>query len=295
MIAIDWGTSSFRAFRLDAGQIIDRIPAGPGILAIAPTAFAETLRTAIAPWLQAGERTILMAGMVGSRQGWVEAPYLACPANPQSLAAAAIRIPFDGADLRLIPGLSLTAGDTPEVMRGEEVQVAGVLDRTGPDALICLPGTHAKWVTLRAGQITGFTTHMTGEAFAALRHHTILGRLMHDTPTDPAFQQAAFQQGVDRAGRAGGLLHHLFGVRTLGLFDRLAPEHAASYLSGLLIGHEIHAMAPREPVNLVGAPALCALYALAITMAGGKPVILDEDAAASGLALLAQHIDWTTP
>ena len=291
MIAIDWGTTSFRAFRLQGRQILDRIPAGPGILAIPPTGFPNALQTAIAPWLKAGERQILMAGMVGSRQGWVEAPYLACPADPRSLAEAAIHIPFEAADLRLIPGLSHTHGETPEVMRGEEVQIAGVLDRTGPDALICLPGTHSKWATLQAGQITGFTTHMTGEAFAALRHHTILGRLMHDGPN----HTAAFNHGVDRAANAGGLLHHLFGVRTLGLFDRLPPDQAASYLSGLLIGHEIRAVAPQKPVNLVGAPALCALYALAITRTGGTPIILDEDAAATGLALLGQHIDWTNP
>ncbi len=292
MIGVDWGTSSFRAFRLQGGVVVDRITGGPGILAVPAGGFSDALRTAIGPWLDAGENRVLMSGMVGSRQGWVEAPYLACPADPATLAAAAVAVPFEGAAVRLVPGLSAAdANGTPEVMRGEEVQVAGVLDRTGPSALICLPGTHSKWVRLAGGRIQGFATHMTGEAFAALRQHTILGRLMQDGPTD----EATFLQGVARAATPGGLLHHLFGVRTLGLFDRLAPAHAASFLSGLLIGHEVQAVGPRGPVHLVGAAALCSLYALAITAAGSSAIILDQDAAATGLARLAEHIVWTTP
>ena len=295
MIAIDWGTSNFRAFRVDNGAIIDRIPSGPGILAVPAGGFPAALGAAISPWLAAGERHILMAGMVGSRQGWIEAPYLPCPADPAALAAAAVSIPFPRADLRLIPGLTATDPEgTPEVMRGEEVQLAGVLGRTGPDALVCLPGSHSKWVRLAAGRVETFTTHLTGEAFAALRDHTILGRLMQDGPT----YIPAFLDGTARAREPGGLLHHLFGTRTLGLTGRLPGEHAASYLSGLLIGHEIAAAAPPSvtssmTVHLVGAPTLCALYAAAIEQAGGAATMLDEDAAAAGLWRLSEHIAWT--
>jgi 2-dehydro-3-deoxygalactonokinase len=268
--------------------VIARVAAGPGILAVAPGGFAAALRAAIGPWLQDDERHVLMAGMVGSRQGWVEATYLPCPADLLDLARAAIRLPFDGADLRLAPGLTCTGPhDMPEVMRGEEVQLAGVLDRVGPDATVCLPGSHSKWARVRSGRIDGFATHMTGEAFAALRDHTILGRLMTDGPHDPA----AFQQGVDRSANPGGLLHHLFGVRTLGLFGRL--PRAADYLSGLLIGHEIRAATPGGTVHLVGSPLLTARYAAAIGRTGGKAVILDEDAAAAGLWHLSEHIEWT--
>ena len=295
MIAIDWGTSSFRAYRLEAGQVTAQTTAAPGILAIAPGAFPATLRAAIAPWLEAGERRILMSGMVGSRQGWIEAPYLPCPATPAALAAAAIPVPFEGADLRLVPGLSATdPTGTPEVMRGEETQIVGLLDHIGPAALICLPGTHSKWAAVRNGGIDSFTTHLTGEAFAALRAHTILGRLMaaEDTPTDPA----AFHDGAARARQPGGLLHHLFGVRTLGLFGHLAPEAAASYLSGLLISHEITAVlpagAPATPIHLTGAAPLCALYAAALEAHGAHPVT-HTDAAAPGLWRLSEHIAWT--
>jgi 2-dehydro-3-deoxygalactonokinase len=290
MIAVDWGTTNFRAFRLDGTTVVARIPEGPGILAVSPDSFPAVLEAAIHPWLDDGERRIVMSGMVGSRQGWIEAPYLPCPADPAALAAAAVRVPFAGAELRLIPGLVATDPfGTPEVMRGEEVQVAGVLDRTGADALVCLPGSHSKWVRLVEGRIDGFTTYLTGEVFAAMRHHTILGRLIQDAPVDTA----AFTDGVDRAAQPGGLLHHLFGVRTLGLFDRLTPKQAASFLSGLLIGHEVRAVAPSVLVHLVGASSLCPLYAVAIAHAGGSALILDEDAAATGLGRLAEHIEWT--
>lgn len=295
MIAIDWGTTNFRAFRLDGSTIVDRIPSGPGILAVPPGSFPKTLESLLAAWLQAGEEKILMAGMVGSRQGWLEAPYLACPTDLATLAAATIpvpfpQIPFSPATVRLVPGLTTTDPQgTPEVMRGEEVQLAGILHRIAPDALVCLPGTHSKWVHVAQGRIATFTTHLTGEAFQALRHHTILGRLMHDGPTLPG----PFADGVDRAAQPGGLLHHLFGARTRVLIGALPETHAASYLSGLLIGHEVAAVAPTSLVHLVGAAALSALYAAAIAQRGGMSLILDQDAAATGLARIAEHIQWT--
>jgi 2-dehydro-3-deoxygalactonokinase len=288
MIAIDWGTTNFRAFRIRAGTVIDRVPTGPGTLSVSPGGFPGALRTAIASWLHDNERHVLMAGMVGSRQGWTEAPYLPCPADKMDLAAAATRIPFDGADVRLVPGLTSTdEGGVPEVMRGEEVQLTGILNHVGKSATVCLPGSHSKWARVCAGRVVGFSTHMTGEAFAALRHHTILGRLMVDGASD----QAAFLQGVDRSADPGGLLHHLFGVRTLGLCDRLPG--AADYLSGLLIGHEIRAVAPAGPVHLVGTHNLTARYAAAIAHSGGEAIILSEDAAAEGLWRLSEHIEWT--
>ena len=288
MIVIDWGTSNFRATRLRDGQLIDRICTGPALLAIPPGGFPDALRAALSAWLADGEHNILMAGMVGSRQGWVEAPYLPCPVDLATLANATIPVHFKGADIRLVPGLSADdSAGTPEVMRGEEVQLLGA--DTGPDALVCLPGTHSKWARIEQSRITGFTTHMTGELFATLRAHTILGRLM----TEPADNPDAFNAGIDRAANPGGLLHHLFGVRTLGLFDRLPPAAAAAYLSGLLIGHEITAVAPTQPVHLVGAPALCALYAAALARRGLATHTVPGDPATIGLACIGKHLGWT--
>jgi len=287
MITVDWGTTSFRAFRLRGAEVIGRYAGPDGILQVPPGSFASTLRAAIAPWLADGETRVLMSGMVGSRQGWQEAPYLPCPAGAAELAAGLVAVPFEGARVLLAPGLSI-GGEVPEVMRGEEVQIVGALAQMGQDAVACLPGSHSKWARIAGGRIEGFTTHLTGEAFAALRDHTILGRLIQPgAAPDPD----AFARGVARSADPGGLLHHLFGVRTLGLFGRLAD--AESYLSGLLIGHEVRAAAPSGPVYLIGAPTLCALYARAIRQCGGSSILVGEDAAAQGLAIIAEHAPWT--
>ena len=289
MIGVDWGTSSFRAFRLRGHAAIDRHLSPKGILNVPPGGFPDALRAAIAPWLADGERHVLMSGMIGSRQGWQEAPYLPCPAGAADLARALVPVPFDGAQVLLVPGLTVD-GTVPEVMRGEEVQIVGALEATGPDAVACLPGSHSKWVRIANGQVAGFTTHLTGEAFAALRDHTILGRLMQPgAAPDPD----AFARGVARSGDSGGLLHHLFGVRTLGLTGGLADAAAASYLSGLLIGHEVRAAAPAGTVHLIGDDALCNLYAQAIALCSGTSQPGPPDAAARGLALIGAHAPWT--
>lgn len=289
MIAVDWGTSRFRAYHMDGARILDRIETGQGILAVEGR-FAGTLREVVASWLAMGETQILLSGMVGSRQGWVEAPYVPCPAGASELAGSLTRVPFEGATVLLLPGVTGADADgVPEVMRGEETQILGELDRIGAYGLACLPGSHSKWVRLSAGRIAEFTTHMTGEAFAALRQHTILSRLMLDGPHDAL----AFRKGVQRSGQAGGLLHHLFGVRALGLMGRLPDAGAASYLSGLLIGHEVRAAALSGPVHLIGAPELCAHYAEAVVLCGGSTTMGDRDAAAHGLALVGSLAQWT--
>ena len=227
MIGIDWGTSSARAFRLARdGAVLERRETSLGILRVPVGGFAKALQGLAGDWIAAGEDRVLLSGMIGSRQGWLEAPYLACPAGLEALAGALVPVPFQGASVRLVPGLSAEDGSgVPEVMRGEEMQVMGALADAGPDVLMCLPGSHAKWVHVEGGQITRFETSMTGEAFAALRGHTILGRMM-EGKAEPG---PAFDAGVARSLEPGGLLHHLFGTRTLALFGRLAPADAPSY------------------------------------------------------------------
>ena len=159
--------------------------------------------------------------------------------------------------------------------------------------IACLPGTHSKWVTIAGRRIMGFTTYMTGECFAALRDHTVLARLMRDGGQGRTVP-AAFDAGVARSAEPGGLLHHAFGVRTLGLAKRLTDTEGASYLSGLLIGHEIRTALPGgDVVHVIGTAALSALYARAIVACGGRAVIGDEDAAAQGLALIGARAAWT--
>jgi 2-dehydro-3-deoxygalactonokinase len=296
LIAVDWGTSNLRAFRLNAdGEVIDRRSVASGILSVEPGRFAEVLRNNVGDWLAAGESRILLSGMVGSRNGWVEAPYLHCPATIAAIADASVPLPFDGLEARLIPGIQGTdSNGIPEVMRGEETEIAGMLAALAQagtrSALVCLPGTHSKWVQVEGEAIVSFQTCMTGEVFSALRTSTILGRTMSP---DNEIQEAAFLRGVARSADAGGLLHHLFGVRSLYLMNLLKEEDSASFLSGLLIGHEVRsAMLPGAHVHLSAAAQLGRLYSFAIEACGGTAGVEDEYASVRGHIAIARRLQW---
>jgi 2-dehydro-3-deoxygalactonokinase len=290
VIAVDWGTSNFRAFKLDSnGAILERRSSPQGILRLGNEGFTETLRAQVGAWLEDGEKLILLCGMVGSRQGWVEASYLPCPVGISELAGAVVKIPFHGAEVLLVPGVvGPDSAGVPEVMRGEETEAMGVLDSCNGCGLVCFPGTHSKWINLEDRRIVNFITCMTGELYEALRSHTILRRTMSEKSE---LDESAFRRGIARSGDTGGLLHHLFGVRTLALMNQLKEEASASYLSGLLIGHEVRSSMP-EPaeVHLVGAPKLCELYAKAIEVFGGSATVENEDAAARGLAAISRRL-----
>jgi 2-dehydro-3-deoxygalactonokinase len=293
LIAVDWGTSNFRTFKLDAdGNILARRFLPKGILRVESGHFSDTLRTEVEDWLAEGERHILLCAMIGSREGWMEAPYLSCPVGIDDLAGSVMEVPFAGADVRLVPGVAGTDLDgVPEVMRGEETEAMGILEACGGEGLVCFPGTHSKWIHLSNGKIVNFVTCMTGELYGALSKNTILERTM---TKGRAVDEAAFRRGIARSAESGGLLHHLFGVRTLTLTEQLSEDVSASYLSGLLIGHEVRAAIPSgSTVHLVGAAPLCALYAQAIEACGGSATIEDEDAAARGLAAIARRLTWS--
>jgi 2-dehydro-3-deoxygalactonokinase len=293
LIAIDWGTSNFRAFRLnDAGEILERRSYPSGVLRVEEGRFAEALVEQVGDWLAQGEKRILLCGMVGSRQGWTEAKYLSCPVGLADLAASVIRLPFEGAEVLLISGvIGADSYGVPEVMRGEETEAMGMSNGSEGAALVCMPGTHSKWIHLRNRTIISFITCMTGEVFSALRKGTILARIM---TSDTTIDRKAFLRGVARSADNGGLLHHLFSVRTLALMDQLKEEDSASYLSGLLIGHEVRAAMPHgSHVHLIGATHLCSLYAQAIEACGGSSTLEDQDAAARGLAAIARRLSWT--
>lgn len=271
MIAIDWGTSSFRAYRLGKdGAIVESRSAPAGILSVAPGKFPETLQAQIGDW---DEAPIVMSGMVGSRQGWVEAPYVECPCGFDEIARSLKEVSWNERRAWIVPGV-LWRGVVPDVMRGEEVQVLGA----GQDGLFCLPGTHSKWVEVKNGRIERFSTFMTGEVYALLKQHSILGRMMEQGKPDAG----AFAEGVRRSGEAGGLLHHLFGVRTRGLMGELGTAASSSYLSGIVIGHELRSQ-DAKPFNLLGAPGLAALYQQAAAALGIETRTLDPNSAVRSL------------
>jgi 2-dehydro-3-deoxygalactonokinase len=290
MIAVDWGTSSFRAYRVDAqGQILDRRSAARGILTVAAGAFAAVLAEEVGPWLEQEPGAIFMCGMIGSRQGWTEVPYLACPASLDAIGRACGAIAWEhGRRVFIAPGLSCRdAQGVPDVMRGEETQILGAADELGGNAVVCLPGTHSKYVRVQDGRIVDFTTHMTGEVFGVLWRHSILGRL---GDTETVDDEAAFDAGVDRSAEGEGLLHHLFGVRARGLFGEIPATGLASYLSGILIGHEIRAAAPRERVSVIGDGELARLYARAFARCGIEVRLITGEPAPLGLWAIARAI-----
>jgi len=283
LIALDWGTSSLRAWLLgDEGAVLAEQSAPLGILKVPNGDFAAAFRDVCGDWL-AHSPPAIASGMIGSRQGWVEAPYAPCPAGFEALARGLAWVEAGGARLGFVPGVScVDASGVPDVMRGEETQVFGALDAA--DGVFVLPGTHSKWVTVCGGKIEAFATYMTGELFAVMCEHSILGRLMS---VDAAHAPAAFRRGWEGPlSGEGALLHRLFGTRTLGLFGRLAPEEAASYLSGLLIGDEVRAAAcglAGSTVTVIGDPALCERYREVLAGGGIGARVAPPDAARSGL------------
>ena len=270
LIAIDWGTSSLRGARLGAsGQVLESREFPRGILTVPPGQFEAVFDELFGDWMQAPGALCLISGMAGSRQGWQEAPYCPCPAGFAELGQHLLWL--QPRRIALVPGLSCLRTDTlntPDVMRGEEVQVFGALQMVGRDcATLVLPGTHSKWVQVQSGRVTQFQTFMTGEVFALMSQHSILGKTMD---LQGAFDEAVFLQGVNtiqQTQQSGSVLHQLFAVRTLGLFERLSAAQLPSYLSGLLIGEELRhqAVLPHpDPVLVIGSPVLCLRYTLAL-------------------------------
>ena len=259
LIAVDWGTSNRRAFALDgAGCVLAEKSDGQGMLALKPSEYDASFRKFAGDWLDCGP-AVLVCGMAGSRVGWIEAPYLACPADPKGLARALARAPSELA-VHIVPGVSFDGPGEPDVMRGEETKVLGLgLDR----GVVLSPGTHPKWIFIEGGCIAHFRTYMTGELFNTLQGGGTLAQLMAEGP----LEAEAFAQGVERAKAGTDLLHSLFGVRTLGLFGRLKGAQLRSYLSGLLIGTEIADALQHAPglsrVTAIGSRELVHHYMMA--------------------------------
>lgn len=294
-VALDWGTSSLRVAHIANGRVVGQHHSGDGILHVPFGGFPAAFEAAVARWRLAPGTLCLASGMVGSRQGWIEAPYCPCPADFRALASRIAWVPDAPGGLRvgIVPGLSTDVHHTPDVMRGEEVQVFGAMQLLGvQDGVFVLPGTHSKWAWVQQGQVRDFATFMTGEVYALLRRHSILGRTLpaEDGPLD----EASFLRGVLQAREAGSLLHGAFSARTLALFARLPDAALPSYLSGLVIGEELRAHRLENTTTapvLVGAEALTRRYQLAFTAYGLHATALGDEATWRGLAALADTLD----
>ncbi|QBR33238.1 MULTISPECIES: 2-dehydro-3-deoxygalactonokinase [Pseudomonas] len=314
LIALDWGTTSLRAYKLAAGGVVlEQRALSSGIMQLPKTprvihgdecadGFELAFEEACGDWLEAQpDLPVIACGMVGSAQGWREAAYCETPANVANLGnSLQTLVSLRGTRVHIVPGV-IQRSRLPNVMRGEETQVLGVLQNlpaeAGGDLLIGLPGSHSKWVEVVEGRITHFDTFMTGEVFAVLSEHSILGRTQQQ---GAAFDGLAFDRGVQVALSADGelgVLSTLFSARTLGLTGELAPTAQADYLSGLMIGHELVALAAAQrhrrnsahlpSIILIGNAQLCARYGRALNACGFARVTLAEQATERGLWQLA--------
>jgi len=272
-VAVDWGTTNRRAWIIDAGVAGAPIVDGEGILSCTdfPAAVADLRR-------QAGGRPLLMAGMIGSNRGWREVPYVAAPAGLAEIAAA---VTWVEPGVGIVPGVSFVDGPLrADIMRGEEVALLGACaaDATTSDGLVCHPGTHTKWVEMEAGRIARFRTVMTGDVFAALAHRSILSDLL----AQPAPIDDAFLAGVDHALANADLTAELFASRARVILGAADAVHAASYVSGLLIGSDVKIGLGRlraDVVPVLGSPALTDRFAVALVRAGREAVECDGDTA----------------
>jgi 2-dehydro-3-deoxygalactonokinase len=283
-IAVDWGTTNRRAWRVEGGSVREEFEDGRGVLSVEKQGFPEAVAEIRE---RLGDHLLLMAGMIGSNRGWIEAPYALCPAGLDEVADGLCWA--EQQRTAIIPGLSSV--DPPDVMRGEEVQILGAVEAglVPADALVCHPGTHNKWVTLRGGRVARFRTVMTGEMFSLLKSHSILSDLL----TDEMIVDDAFREGVARGLKGRALTAELFSVRANVLLGKGRREDATDFTSGLLIGTDVATGLGEgaDEVFVMGRPELTKLYAAALAVAGKTANEVDgETAFLAGIKAIAGRL-----
>ena len=299
LIAIDWGTSRLRAMLLGPdGGVVEERQSDDGIASVPAGGHEAAFERLVAGWPAV---PAIMAGMVGSRQGWREAAYAPCPATPADLSLRLLR--FETSSRRpvaIVPGVMLRsearAGD---VIRGEETQMVGLIDRGRADGIVILPGTHSKWATIAGGRITGFHTFLTGEMFDLLARHSFLRHSIAadggDVAGEPDFALAVRRTVTD------GLpfLAAIFSVRVRALLDDIGGRANRAYLSGLVIGGEIAAARDSgawtggQPIRIVGAQSLARAYHTAFALLGHETEAVDgTEMVVAGLVHIARTIGF---
>lgn len=281
-IAVDWGTTQLRAFAMQGATALSRLRSQDGMSKLAPADFEGALIALIAPWLEKNRGPVVACGMLGARQGWIEAPYRTVPCVP--LAATMTLAPSaTGLSVHVIPGLSQAS--PPDVMRGEETQIAGFLQlNPGWDGVLCLPGTHTKWVHLSAGEVVSFQTFMTGELFDLIGSTSVLRHAMAtDGWVDSAFLEAA-EEALARPER---LAARLFSLRAASLLQGTGAAETRARLSGLLIGAELAASRPYwlgQNLAILKSGAQARAYHAALAIQAAPAMLVDgERATLAGL------------
>lgn len=293
-VAVDWGTSSFRGWLMGSdGSVLAKTRGPEGMLHCATAGFAPVLADHLARLGGTQDLPVLICGMAGAKQGWIETPYLHTPTRLDALHDGAKRVDTQG-DVRILPGIAQADIAAPDVMRGEETQLLGVTE-PGFTGLVCIPGTHSKWIWIESGSVVSFTTYMTGELFSVITQHSILKHAVDHDARSPAGNDP-FRDSLQRAfDTPSALTASLFSLRAAQLLGFQQQADGAARLSGLLIGTEIADAGSRygtqHPVRLIGAGALKDLYASALAVTGFEVAIVDaERASQQGLTKAAIHL-----
>lgn len=281
----DWGSTRLRIWLLSGdGRVVGEKRGDDGMLAAQPDRFASVLEAYLAALGAPADLPVVICGMAGARQGWIEAPYATVPAAPGDIFGASVRVPGLARDVRIVPGLAQRDDGSPDVLRGEETQLAGAGLECGRH-VVCMPGTHSKWAELSEGAVLRFQTFMTGELFSVLSKHSIL---VHSTGPeteavaagDPVFA-AWFRQAMAEPATVTG---QLFRIRAGSLLAGLSQGQAAAALSGLLIGAEFAGATAlfgriNGPLTLVASGAMGDIYSSAARLAELDCRIVDADEA----------------
>ncbi|MBZ9963898.1 2-dehydro-3-deoxygalactonokinase [Mesorhizobium sp. BR1-1-2] len=295
--ALDWGTTRLRAWLIDGGgKVLAERRGDDGLITAREKGFSRVLEDHLAAMGAPETLPVIICGMAGSRQGWLEAPYVSVPAPIGAILAGAARIPGESRDIRIVPGLAQRLADAPDVMRGEETQLAGAgLPAKGLE-IVCMPGTHSKWVLVEDGAVAGFGTWPTGELFSVLAAHSILRHSLGEHPKPVEADNPFFRRWCEAALDEGGdVTARLFSIRAAGLLQDLKADDAAACLSGLLIGGEIASARRRQAagatsVVLIASGALAVLYRQALGLAGlGVRTVDADEAVRAGLIEAARE------
>ncbi len=285
-IAIDWGSTNLRAWHYQGDQCLESRQSEAGVTRLNGRTFEAVLAQITEGW--ARENTpVVMAGMVGSNAGWVNVPYLPCPACFDDIGQ---QITAVADNIWIVPGLCVNREDNHNVMRGEETQLLGARDLQ-PAQVYVMPGTHCKWVLADSEQVSDFRTVMTGELHHVLLNHTLVGAGLPEQIASPD----AFTAGLTRGLDAPDLLPRLFEVRASHVLGTLAREEVSEFLSGLLIGSEVASMkawlAPQQTITLVANPSLTARYQQAFALLGHDTQALrGDDAFQAGIRSIAHAV-----
>ena len=295
--AVDWGTSSFRLWLIgDDGHVLGERRSGEGMTTAASVGFAEVLQSHLSALAAPDDIPAIICGMAGARQGWVEAGYIDTPTSLSAILTGAVSVPGQKRDVRILPGLAQRSEQTPDVIRGEETQLLGAIAAdTKGEQIVCMPGTHSKWVRVVDGAVTGFSTFMTGELFDVITKHSILSHAVSGADTMPADAEA-FDMAVKAAFARPALLTNLiFGARAGQLLHGLTAAGAQARISGTLIGAEIAGALSNAgkgaAIALVASGRLQALYETAFRTLSLSCQTIDADAAVRrGLSAAAKAI-----